>query len=584
MRVNQESGTTANDFSSPVTYTVTAEDGTTTQDWVVTVTEEMVLNNETDILTYSFGIPPQTGNADINSSLGTIDIEVESGTDLTNLVSTFTLSDGASVKVGGVTQQSGTTANNFTSPVTYSVTAEDGSTTRNWVVTVTEEMVLNNETDILTYSFGIPPQTGSADINSSLGTIDIEVESGTDLTNLVSTFTLSDGASVKVGGVTQQSGTTANNFTSPVTYSVTAEDGSTIRNWVVTVTEEMVLNNETDILTYSFGIPPQTGNADINSSLGTIDIEVESGTDLTNLVSTFTLSDGASVKVGGVTQQSGTTANNFTNPVTYSVTAEDGSTIRNWVVTVTEEMVLNNETDILTYSFGIPPQTGSADINSSLGTIDIEVESGTDLTNLVSTFTLSDGASVKVGGVTQQSGTTANNFTSPVTYSVTAEDGSTIRNWVVTVTEEMVLNNETDILTYSFGIPPQTGNADINSSLGTIDIEVESGTDLSNLIATFTLSDGATAKVGGVDQTSGTTANDFSSPVTFTLTAEDETTTQAWVVTVTEEVVLNDEAKILAFFFDSPSQIDTTSIDPVLHTINIVVKEGTESYKFGSHI
>ncbi len=509
-------------------------------------------------------------------ALGTIDIEVESGTDLTNLVSTFTLSDGASVKVGGVTQQSGTTANDFTNPVTYSVTAEDGSTIRNWVVTVTEEMVLNNETDILTYSFGIPPQTGSADINSSLGTIDIEVESGTDLTNLVSTFTLSDGASVKVGGVTQQSGTTANDFTNPVTYSVTAEDGSTIRNWVVTVTEEMVLNNETDILTYSFGIPPQTGSADINSSLGTIDIEVESGTDLTNLVSTFTLSDGASVKVGGVTQQSGTTANDFTNPVTYSVTAEDGSTIRNWVVTVTEEMVLNNETDILTYSFGIPPQTGSADINSSLGTIDIEVESGTDLTNLVSTFTLSDGASVKVGGVTQQSGTTANNFTNPVTYSVTAEDGSTIRNWVVKVTEEMVLNNETDILTYSFGIPPQTGNADINSSLGTIDIEVESGTDLTNLIATFTLSDGATAKVGGVEQISGTTSNDFSSPVTYTLIAEDGTTTQAWVVAVTEKVVLNDEAKILAFFFDSPPQIDTTSIDPVLHRVNIIVEEGTD--------
>ena len=67
---------------------------------------------------------------------------------------------------------------------------------------------------------------------------------------------------------------------------------------MVTVTKAVVLNDETDILTYSFGMPPQTGNADINSSLHTIDIEVESGTDITNLVATFTLSDGATVKVG----------------------------------------------------------------------------------------------------------------------------------------------------------------------------------------------------------------------------------------------------------------------------------------------
>ena len=94
-----------NDFSSPVTYTVTAEDGTTTQDWVVTVTKAVVLNDETDILTYSFGMPPQTGDAAINSSLHTIGIEVEAGTDITNLVVTFTLSDGATAKVGNLDQE-----------------------------------------------------------------------------------------------------------------------------------------------------------------------------------------------------------------------------------------------------------------------------------------------------------------------------------------------------------------------------------------------------------------------------------------------------------------------------------------------
>jgi len=56
--------------------------------------------------------------------------------------------------------------------------------------------------------------------------------------------------------------------------------------------------------------------------------------------------------------------------------------------------------------------------------------------------------------------------------------------------------------------------------------------DFSSLVASFTLSSGATAQVGGVDQVSGTTANDFSNPVTYIVTAEDGTTTADWTVTV----------------------------------------------------
>ena len=39
-----------------------------------------------------------------------------------------------------------------------------------------------------------------------------------------------------------------------------------------------------------------------------------------------------------------------------------------------------------------------------------------------------------MGFTNQISGTTPNNFTSPVTYSVTAQDGTTVKNWIVTVT------------------------------------------------------------------------------------------------------------------------------------------------------
>lgn len=52
------------------------------------------------------------------------------------------------------------------------------------------------------------------------------------------------------------------------------------------------------------------------------------------LVANFKLVPGATVKVGTTVQQSGITANNFTQPVVYTVVAQDGVTTRNYTVQV----------------------------------------------------------------------------------------------------------------------------------------------------------------------------------------------------------------------------------------------------------
>jgi hypothetical protein len=85
-------------------------------------------------------------------------------------------------------------------------------------------------------------------------------------------------------------------------------------------------------------------------------------------------------------------------------------------------------------TFILDEETGSATINGLDHTIAITVAHGTVVTALVPTFTLSPGATVAVGATPQVSGTTANNFTSPVTYTVTAQDGTTTQAWTVTVT------------------------------------------------------------------------------------------------------------------------------------------------------
>lgn len=97
--------------------------------WSVTK-DSGAASTETDIT--AFTLAAQTGAATIDAGAHTIDIEVAYNTVLTSLTPTITLSAGAAVSPNsGVVQD-------FTSAVNYTVTAEDGTTTQVWVVTVTE--------------------------------------------------------------------------------------------------------------------------------------------------------------------------------------------------------------------------------------------------------------------------------------------------------------------------------------------------------------------------------------------------------------------------------------------------------------
>jgi hypothetical protein len=100
---------------------------------------------------------------------------------------------------------------------------------------------LNGISNILTYQFldaGNDAFTGgnvTGTINYATGAIAITVPALTVVTALIATFSLSTGASAKISTTAQVSGTTANNFTSAVTYIITGANGQ-VRNFVVTVT------------------------------------------------------------------------------------------------------------------------------------------------------------------------------------------------------------------------------------------------------------------------------------------------------------------------------------------------------------
>jgi len=403
--VAQASGVSANNFTGPVVYTVTSPDGTTTT-YTVLVTVAPI--SAKAITAYSLA-----GAAGIiNEPAKTIAVTVPNGTNVSALIATFT-STGSSVKVGTTLQASVVTANNFTNPVAYTVTAADGTTA---TYTVTVSTASNSAKAITAYSFA--GFTGAAGvINDATKTIAVTVPAGTSVTALVATFTTT-GTGVKVGSAVQTSTATANNFTGPVAYTVTATNGTT-ETYTVTVTAAS--NAAKDITAYSF-----SGSAGvINTATKTIAVTVPAGTNVTALVATFTTT-GTGVKVGSAVQTSTATANNFTSPVVYTVTAADGSTAT-YTVTVTVASATNSAKAITAYSF-----TGSAGvINQSAKTIAVTVPDGTTVTALAATFTTT-GTTVKVGNTVQTSGSTTNNFSSPVAYTVTAADGTTA-TYTVTV-------------------------------------------------------------------------------------------------------------------------------------------------------
>lgn len=307
------SGTTG-DYSNEVTITVTAEDGITTQIWTVAVSR--LLSAETDILTFT--LPEQTGNATIDNADHSVAVEVVNGTDMTSLTPTFTLSDGAtSVPASG-------TAGDYSSAATITVTAEDGTTTQDWTIEVSEAPPgPSSAADIL--DFAVAEQSKLPTIDNINNTITVEVANGTDLTTLTPVLTISPGATSDPA-----SGETGD-YSSALVIEVTAEDEETVESWTVNVSERPAPggppSSETDILTFS--VAGQTREAWIDDDGGVVQVFMPQGTDYTNITPTFTLSPGAtSVPVSGTTLD----YSNSSGQAPIFVTAEDGTTKQTWAI------------------------------------------------------------------------------------------------------------------------------------------------------------------------------------------------------------------------------------------------------------
>ncbi|WP_400072483.1 immunoglobulin-like domain-containing protein [Zobellia russellii] len=385
------------DFTSPVQYTVTSGNGTG-QVWTVTA-KVLVLPVAGDTDITAFGLPGQNGS-DIDTGNHTITVNVPDGTDLNIAPEILEVSPGASVApaIGQV--------RDFSGAVAYTVTPETG-TPQVWTVNVTVSQPTGSGENAIT-AFELPGQTG-ADINATTFTINVTVPDGTDLTGAPSVLDISADATVSPARTVLQ------DFSGAVTYTVTAENGDT-QEWTVNTTVLPPTGSGANDIT-AFGLPVQN-SADIDPGTNTVTVNVPDGTDLNVAPQVLGVSPGATVlpAIGAV--------QDFSGQVLYTVTAENG-TPQVWTVNVTVSQPTGSaENDIV--AFELPLQNSST-IDTDNNIISVNVDTGVPLNITPSIFNVSPSASVSPATTTVQ------DFSSTVTYVVTAENGNE-KTWQVNVT------------------------------------------------------------------------------------------------------------------------------------------------------
>lgn len=313
MAVAQAANTTGVDFSTNTEFTIYSENERASQTWTVSISEAP--NTETDIL--SFEISGQKGITVIDSEAHTISLAMPGGTDLNQAISPdIEVSPQATISPDtGAGVVFGTTG----SPVTYTVTAGDGTTTQDWEVTVVEAS--STETDILSFRFDPDTQVGDELIDTEMHTVLLYVVNGTDVTNLVATFELSSQANF-IENV--ESGVTSLNFEVPLLLNVLAGDGETQQEWEITVIEENPA--KTDIL--AFSVPNQLGDAQISTGDRTVGALVKYGSDITNVVPDIKLSPDATITSPDINAGVDFTS----SPVSFTIS--DGNSSVEWFVTV----------------------------------------------------------------------------------------------------------------------------------------------------------------------------------------------------------------------------------------------------------
>jgi len=446
----------------------------------------VVLSTEKKITAFSF----EAGdNPTINSDvIGTIDesgksisINVPFGTDITSLNPAISVSSNASLSTSG--------SQDFTNPVLYTVTAEDTSTTT-YIVSV--NVIPNNMNQITTYEFR---QSDNIDLNGDIKSVIDEAEStivlyvpnNTDVSDLSPNIEISEAATYLPTG--------AQDFTDPIVYSITAEDGTnrdyTISVQPIQITDFVFMASDNTDLDIDI-------SSVIDQQMNQITLYVPNNTDISDLKANVTTTD--------KTLPDHSVSQDFNDSVNYIITAPNESTSSYQV------NVLHVRIDSFKFfeTFGDRSEIGVSTIDQAKNEIEVIVDENRNRFNLPN-------PEIQLSGSFDVLPLSKPNFNFPSEYTLIAPNGVKV-DYLVTV------RRATKVITgFRFRKSQNTALDDdvigsINEDLKIISIVFPKGTNqsiLNSLTPTITVESGSGATV------SPTGSRNFSSPVSYTVTALD---------------------------------------------------------------
>ena len=392
----------------------------------------------------------------------------------------------------------------FSSPVTYNVTSENGTKKAHKVTVSSNSSGKVNSTGIKSITFTVDSKNYTA-VKSTGNYWYVTVPSSSDLSKLPSpSIVLSDG--------TTYDKVTQTDFSKD--FKFTLSIGKTTQEHTIRVSKDGATKSAgKTIYTVSVTLNGKKYDATLTGNVWNLQLPLDA--DLTKLPTpNITVSNRATYQPQNHT--------NFSKPVTYTVTGEDGSTYQYSLNFVKVSWVKsNNKTgkDITKLSFRLGSRTYDGTINTSAKTVSATLPKGTNLKKLSAPIIyLSEGATISNPNTTD--------FSSPITYTVTAEDKST-NTYTLTVKEEV--SQTVKMESIHFKIPVLSQEKKFNGVLNTAGefvVTLPPGTNLSKLPAPYvqTIPSGAT-----YDQVYKT---DFSSPTTYTISYGGTTAKQVLKVQV----------------------------------------------------
>lgn len=379
-----------------------------------------------------------------------------------------------------------------TGTATVVVTAQDGVTSLTYTINFT--MASAPSDDATLSALSVSSGTLVPTFDPAVLSYTVQLPYGTTTVPTITPVKNHIKANVEVADAAAVPGTTS--------VKVTAEDGVTIKTYTINFT---VAPPSTDATLSALTVSAGTLTPVFNASTLTYTVILPSGSTVVPTVNATKNDTRASDPVI-------TLATALPGTTTVMVTAQDGVTIKTYTVNFQVAASSVATLSALTVSAGTLSPAFAANTTSYT----VQLPYGTTVVPTLTPTKTDTKATIQQVNALVLGGST--------TITVTAEDGVTTKTYNISFT--VAQNSAKDILSFSFdGLSSALPGTVIDAVNHTVTLKVATGTDLSRLTPTISISPDAT-----ISPASGL-ARSFINSATYTVTAQNGTT-QAWTVTV----------------------------------------------------